>query len=179
MINEAKKTLRKEMKAVPFFFENKGEREARMTEEILKSEAYRSCETLLLFAGKGTEPDLKDLFLKAIAENKTVGYPKCLEKGEMRFYRINDLTELKSGKYGIMEPSDECEEITDFKNTLCITPAVAYTKNLKRLGHGGGYYDRFLSKHPCKTVGVIFNEYIAEDIPQDENDINVDALIFA
>ena len=179
MIDEMKKALRKELKSISFSFETKKEREKSIIKQILESESYKHCEMLLLFAGKGTEPDLTELFIKAVAQNKVVCYPKCIDKGIMTFHRVTDLSQLKTGEYGIMEPVSDCCEITDFKNTLCITPAVAYTKDLKRLGHGGGYYDRFLSKHNCRIMGVIFKEYIVNDIPRNETDINVDELIYA
>lgn len=179
MIQDKKRILRKEMKSISFPFHTKKEREEIIIKQILKSESYLSCKTLLLFAGKGNEPDLSELFNEAVAQGKTVGYPKCRDNGIMIFCKVNNLSFLKTGKYGISEPDDTCEEITDFTDTLCIMPGVAFTKDCKRLGHGGGYYDRFLAKNSCKKIGVTFKEYILENIPTDENDITADEVIFA
>ena len=179
MIKERKKALRNEMRSIPFHLESKKEREWSITEQILKSHAYKSAKTVLLFAGKENEVDLSGVFLKAISQGKTVAYPKCVDKGTMIFCKVDSLSDLKTGKYGIFEPDENCMEITDFSDTLCIMPGVAFTRDGKRLGHGGGYYDRFLAKHHCEKIGVTFTEYITDDIPQDKNDINADKVFFA
>lgn len=62
-------------------------------------------------------------------------------------------------------------------------PGVAFTKNGKRLGHGGGYYDRYIQnlrenqKNPVVTVAVAFNEQILDDIPTHEHDQNIDIIV--
>lgn len=66
---------------------------------------------------------------------------------------------------------------------LVILPGVAFTKNGKRLGHGMGYYDRYLElvgrqqKKMPFLVAIAFNEQIQEDIPTDENDFIMDIVL--
>lgn len=49
---------------------------------------------------------------------------------------------------------------------------MAFTKRGKRLGHGMGYYDRFLSSYSSKygrsptTIGLSLSTQIVEDLPQ-------------
>lgn len=66
---------------------------------------------------------------------------------------------------------------------LIILPGVAFTKSGKRLGHGMGYYDRYLEfiaqqkKQMPLLVAVAFNEQIQEDIPTDEKDFILDVIL--
>ena len=49
---------------------------------------------------------------------------------------------LKVNKYGIPEPEIKNMIYPD----ILLIPLVAFDKNLNRLGYGGGYYDRLISK---------------------------------
>lgn len=66
---------------------------------------------------------------------------------------------------------------------MIILPGMAFTKNGKRLGHGMGYYDRYLqmvmlrqNKKPF-TVAVAFNEQVHQDIPTNEQDYILDIVL--
>ena len=52
---------------------------------------------------------------------------------------------------------------------------MAFTTSGKRLGRGGGYYDKLLNIYPdTLKIGLTFNERIIEDIPTDSHDIYMD-----
>ena len=56
-----------------------------------------------------------------------------------------------------------------------LVPGMAFTTSGKRLGRGGGYYDKLLSKYPdTLKIGLTFNERIIEDIPTENHDISMD-----
>jgi 5-formyltetrahydrofolate cyclo-ligase len=47
-----------------------------------------------------------------------------------------------------------------------------------RIGYGAGYYDRFLSKNPgLRKIGIAFACQEVDNLPVDENDIRMDAII--
>ena len=56
-----------------------------------------------------------------------------------------------------------------------LVPGMAFTTSGKRLGRGGGYYDKLLSIYPdTLKIGFTFNERIIEDIPTESHDISMD-----
>ncbi len=56
-----------------------------------------------------------------------------------------------------------------------LVPGVAFTASGKRLGRGGGYYDKLLSKYPdTLKIGITFNERIMQDLPTESHDISMD-----
>lgn len=66
---------------------------------------------------------------------------------------------------------------------LIILPGVAFTMSGKRLGHGMGYYDKYINnyiqlknKKPY-LIGLALNEQIKDDIPTNEQDINLDLIL--
>ena len=56
-----------------------------------------------------------------------------------------------------------------------LVPGVAFTVSGKRLGRGGGYYDKLLSKYPdTLKIGITYNERIMQDLPTESHDISMD-----
>ena len=112
-----------------------------------------------------------------LSENKNVYAPKCSKNGQMNFFLIKSSDELQKGAYGIPEPTGEIEPVIT-ERTVCIVPAVSFTEIGCRLGYGGGYYDRFLSKNPMLfTIGVCYEDLISETLPCTEHDVKVKAVI--
>ena len=93
----------------------------------------------------------------------------------MKFIKINSLSDLQPGAYGILEPKDG-EEITDFTDSVCITPALSFDEKGYRLGYGGGYYDRFLADYTGVSVGICYEEFIG-GIVTEEYDLPVDIVV--
>ena len=72
----------------------------------------------------------------------------------------------------ILEPENpiKIKEVDVF-----LVPGVAFTASGKRLGRGGGYYDKLLSKYPdTLKIGITFNERILQDLPTESHDISMD-----
>ena len=72
----------------------------------------------------------------------------------------------------ILEPENP---IKIKEGDVFLVPGVAFTASGKRLGRGGGYYDKLLSKYPdTLKIGITFNERIMQDLPTESHDISMD-----
>lgn len=62
---------------------------------------------------------------------------------------------------------------------VVIVPGLAFTAAGDRLGQGGGWYDRFLSRirPDCTTVGVGFDPQIVPTIPTEDHDVVLDMVV--
>lgn len=115
------------------------------------------------------------LFLSELLERQEAVYvPRCAE-GNMRFFRIGALSELRKGAFGIPEPIGS-EEFHGETDSVCITPALSFDRDGYRLGYGGGYYDRFLKNYRGLSVGICYQSFLGE-IPKEPFDLPVDLLI--
>ena len=58
-------------------------------------------------------------------------------------------------------------------------PGLAFTADGRRLGQGGGHFDRFLPRlrPDCLRIGVAFREQLVDDLPTSPHDIAVDVVI--
>jgi len=61
---------------------------------------------------------------------------------------------------------------------LVVVPGLAFTADGRRLGQGGGHYDRFLARlrPDCVTVGACFAEQLVTELPTEPHDRTVDAV---
>jgi len=62
---------------------------------------------------------------------------------------------------------------------IVVVPGLAFTVDGRRLGQGGGHYDRFLPRlrADCVTIGACFAEQIVADLPVEDHDRRVDVVV--
>lgn len=162
IFKEKRKSMRESEKAIL---------DKEICDNILKSVSYKYADVLLVFSPTEKEVNIKEVIKKAWTDGKKTVFPKCESKGIMNFYVVETDEDLKKGSYGIYEPDTEkCKpfEAENAKHPLCITPCLCASTDGKRLGYGGGYYDRFLSKFCGISMSVVYGEFLCDDIPFDK-----------
>ena len=138
---------------------------------------FAGIRSIALFAPTVIEPNLDLLWELGFLREKRPLYPKC-EKEEMKFFESGPPTELQPGRFGIREPRKvTAPAIPD----LIVVPGLAFTLDGRRLGHGAGFYDRFLVDLPTRTrkIGVCFDFQIVAEISSEKHDIPVDRIVTA
>ena len=62
---------------------------------------------------------------------------------------------------------------------VVVVPGLAFTADGRRLGQGGGHYDRFLPRlrPECRTVGAAFAEQVVDDLPTEPHDVRLDLVV--
>jgi len=80
--------------------------------------------------------------------------------------------------YGMLEPDPALPEVAVEEANLIIVPGLGYTRRGHRLGYGGGYYDRLLTRSGSAiTAGVCFEALVMEDMPHTAHDLPVEYLV--
>ena len=180
-VNENKKALRTCLKAkraeLGSDFRQKADKE--ILENLLSLSEIQNAKKVLCFVSTESEIDTKKLINLLIEMQKTIAVPKCIDKnGIMKFYEIASLDSLERNSFGILEPSEiNCKELSDFSQSVCIVPALAFDKNGQRIGYGKGYYDRFLAHYNQTKIGICYDEFLLDSIICDKNDIAVDKVV--
>ena len=96
---------------------------------------------------------------------------------EINFFMYNKNTELIENKFSILEPKNKDKVI--FPKIILI-PLLGYSKSGFRLGYGGGYYDKYLSKNgdgDVKKIGIAFSFQEVEEIPVEDHDERLDWIL--
>ncbi len=146
---------------------------------VINLPLYLSCKKILLYISNAIEVDTLKIFDNAIRNGKTVLVPKCIvATRQMEFYAVNNMSDLVSGAYNILEPdTSKCRVDNNLDDTICFVPALAFDKLGYRLGFGMGYYDRFLSVFTGQKIGLCYSDCIYDELPCNQFDTKVDVLI--
>jgi len=179
MLKEEKRELRKKAKQIYRTLDNsyKAVSSGKIIKIILNTLEYQNAKCIFTFVGTNDEIDTKVLIKNALKDGKKVVVPLCIDKGEMIAKEIKSINDLISGSYGILEPGESCNLVEKEEIDLGIIPCIAADINGNRLGHGGGYYDRYLEDVSFNCFLVCYGELIFNKIPIGEYDIRFKNLI--
>ncbi len=177
-----KDRVRKSVKNRLSFLTSSYKKEASefITDKVKKLPEYMNAKRLMLYCSTADEPDTEALISAALKAGKIVLLPRCLGKGEMEAVEIQSMEDLQVGKYGILEPlaalpPTDPKDI-DFIVVPCMAAGIDEKGRVRRLGHGAGYYDRFLPGVNCRSCVLCFKELV-RDFPMDDYDYFLDYLI--
>ena len=178
MINQEKKTLRAEYKALRNSVTDMQDKSDSIYESLIDSDLYYDAKIVLLYWSVDSEVSTHKMIDKVLSDGKRLALPKCIDSnGNMLFYFVRSYDDIIDGMYGIKEPVENELYTNSDEPTLCIVPGLCYTRDGYRLGYGKGYYDRFLEKFSGATVGLCYDECLVESLPIDEYDKKVDFII--
>jgi len=114
---------------------------------------------MMLYQSLPTEPDTSTWFDDATGRGWSIHLPEV------------DGVELR------VMPGDVDPGTLD----VVVFPGLAFTSDGRRLGQGGGHYDRFATRlaTSCVRIGTCFREQLVEDLPTSAYDESVDVVVTA
>lgn len=145
--------------------------------KLLSLPRYLSADTVFAYASVGREVSTKRLLERVLNDGKRLALPQTLSGGKMVFRSVTALTELKAGRYGIPEPDEKAAELVPKNGDIMIVPALCCDKSGGRLGHGAGFYDRYLEAHSAYTVCLCRKKLLLDAVPIDKNDVPVKLVL--
>lgn len=158
-----KRRLRAQYKALRASLspEDRCRMDKQMLAELSRSMCVRYAKSILVYASFGSEPDTWSFSEHMLACGKKLYFPKSYPGGVMRFFRVNALSELQKGAFGVLEPDEGAEPYVPGPGAdVCLVPGVCFDVYGYRIGYGKGYYDRFLSSFPGVSIGLVYSELL-------------------
>ena len=154
-----------------------------MAERVLALPQWAAARDILLYLSVKNEVDTYALAGQALAEGRGLLLPRCRPDapGFLDLGRIAALSEVRPGRYGIPEPpAGRCRPPEAFAPDLILVPGLAFDLTGRRLGFGGGYYDRLLAlpamAQAC-VVGLAYAFQIVTRLPAESWDRPMDAVV--
>ncbi|MDE5737968.1 MAG: 5-formyltetrahydrofolate cyclo-ligase [Oscillospiraceae bacterium] len=182
-IAEQKKQIRQKMREILKTQDKlmKKKADAKIFKNLCKNTCIQQADMILCYYAMQEEPATQEFISEMLRQGKKIALPKCdmSHKGSMIFCEIKNLfsDEMQSGAFGIPEPVNNYPvELTS--KSVILVPALAFTRQGKRLGRGGGYYDRFLYQYPkLYKIGICYDSMLIQNLPCELHDCCVDRII--
>lgn len=152
----------------------------------------------LSFRGFSFEPRLTLAGGHAFVGSHSFAYPKTFPDQTLSFFRWTAARQLvesdwQVNQFGIQEPDTEKTDSHWIRIKAedsiggALVPALGFDRRLFRLGRGRGFYDRFLAsfderrkqvgESPIYKIGIGFSEQLVDELPQDDHDVKLDAVL--
>jgi len=177
-----KQSLREELTArrkamTPDLIDGRG---LKVQSRFLAAPYYQKARTVALYAPIRGEVPTRDILIAALQDEKIVCYPLSHVHGRILSFRaIKSEAELEPGRLGVREPSNSSDLIPVDQIDLFVVPGLGFTRDGKRLGRGGGYYDATLRAASARSrrVGLAFNDQIIPAMPTNGDDVDMDLVV--
>lgn len=142
---------------------------------------FAAARTVLLTLPFRSEWDTLPLVRAALASGKTVAIPRVDAASRMlELHAIADpQRDVGASAQGIPEPLPDRPRVSRDAIDFVLVPGVAFDLAGRRLGYGGGYYDRLLPLLPpgAARVAGTLELQLVDLVPAAPHDIAVDTLV--
>ncbi|WP_037584123.1 5-formyltetrahydrofolate cyclo-ligase [Stigmatella aurantiaca] len=177
-----KQSLRDELTArrkamTPDLIDGRG---LKVQSRFLASPYYQKARTVALYAPIRGEVPTRDILIAALQDEKIVCYPLSHVHGRILSFRaIKSEAELEPGRLGVREPTNSSDLVPVDQIDLFVVPGLGFTRDGKRLGRGGGYYDATLRAASARSrrVGLGFNDQVVPWLPVNGDDVDMDLIV--
>lgn len=150
----------------------------QLTSMLYDQPEWVSAKTVALTISMPLEINTSPIILHARHKGKRVVVPRTLANHQMEFVELKEDTDFQETQFGVLEPQGN-DVVTPDEIDLMVVPGVAFTLSGKRLGFGGGYYDRYLAKFHGRTVSMALTTQLADEDewPTGRYDMRVDRVL--
>lgn len=178
-----KQTVRDEIRTqiASFSPEDRIVMDAQIATHITHLPFWETSSVVVGYMAIGDEVDLHAVLRASVEAGKRVALPRVEDSsGGMSVRYVDDFTAgLERHPYGFLQPSADAPSVPDFTGALLLIPGRAFDRAGRRVGRGGGYYDRFLAEanSSAVTVGVGYSLQLRSHIPFEKRDQPVQIVI--
>ncbi|MCB9765210.1 MAG: 5-formyltetrahydrofolate cyclo-ligase [Alphaproteobacteria bacterium] len=143
---------------------------------LMASALWRQAERVALFHAMPDEVSTRSLLESAWRDGRRVALPVTPPLGSPLVFRwVEPTTPLKRARYGALEPEPSAARARLDALQLVVVPGLGFDERGARLGAGGGYYDRTLSR-TGPGVMLAFSCQRLDRVPEEAHDRRVVAV---
>lgn len=130
--------------------------------------------TIACYLSSPTEPGTAPLIEALLARGANVLAPQARD-GRMAWAVLHPSSEYVAGPQGVLEPAGPADgDITGAG--LLLVPGLAVDAAGRRLGRGGGYYDRLLASLDTPSCVLLYGDEVLPRVPVEPHDERVDMV---
>jgi len=174
-----------------------------VSQRLFASEAYKTARTICVFLSMPGEFDTRSIVEDIFRTNRKCYVPRVESTVDMKMlqaFSLEDIAHFPLNKYSIPEPPGASANRTELESSstrddamqsldidLFLVPGVAFDSECHRLGHGKGYYDRYLNEMELRLrnrgrqmpplIGLAFSEQMVGSVPVEPHDRQLDDVL--
>ncbi|MCE5203945.1 MAG: 5-formyltetrahydrofolate cyclo-ligase [Coriobacteriales bacterium] len=121
------------------------------------------------------EVDADPLIQELWSRGVRVALPRVVDKLHISWHWYECGYSLCRGAFGLREPCEDAPVASVEEIDAFVVPGVAFDRDCRRLGMGGGYYDRLIASLPASVpvIGLAYEEQVVESVPCSDHDQSV------
>lgn len=179
-LKRAKRTVRAKVRAArdAMLAAERADRSARIVDRALALPELRDRRVVMAFSSFGSEVDTWPLIHGLRELGLEIALPRIVDgELEARSYRPGD--PLSEASFGALEPTDG-RALEPAAIDAVLTPGVAFDRSGRRVGYGGGFYDRFLlrTRPDAPRIALAFDlQIVPGELPGGAFDLRVDVVV--
>ncbi len=151
-----------------------------IAEAALTSPTVADATCLTAYVGVGAEPGTGPLLAALHRAGVRVLLPVVAPDRRLEWAPYRGREALAAGAWGLLEPTGpRLAAAAAAEADLLLVPALAVDRQGRRLGRGGGYYDRLLAALPGQqpVVAVVYRHELLDAVPVNGHDMPVSAAL--
>jgi 5-formyltetrahydrofolate cyclo-ligase len=139
-----------------------------LRDTVLSLPEIQMAGTVAAYVSVGTEPQTRGLIYALWKRGTYVLLPVLLDDSDLDWASYEGPESLAPGPRGLLQPTEPGRGVHAVTSAdLVIVPALAVDRAGRRLGRGGGSYDRALARvgAAVPTVALIYDHELLDEVP--------------
>ncbi|WP_460366562.1 5-formyltetrahydrofolate cyclo-ligase [Actinocorallia lasiicapitis] len=153
---------------------------SKIRDALLTVPEIEMASSIAAYSSVGFEPGTQSLLFALWKRGSYVLLPRLLPDGDLDWASYEGPDSLVEGPRGILEPTEPPRGPGAVGAAdVVLVPALAVDRAGRRLGQGGGSYDRALARvgPAILTIGVVYDAEFVDEVPAFPHDIPVRAVV--
>lgn len=134
--------------------------------------------TIAFYCAIGDEVPVEDAAAFARSRGARTVYPVRTDSG-LELATVDGGDSLPSGPGDIREPAAAAPRVCCADVVAFVVPGLLFDRSCRRLGRGGGQYDRLLKQAPANatSIGICYADHMIEALPEEPWDVAMDLVV--
>ena len=161
--------------------QQKHDASANACKRLAELTPFQDASIVMLYMPMANEVDLTPVAIRCFQAGKTVCVPRVdWRRKDMDAVEVHSFDDhiMELDEHGLRTPREGAPMPSNLID-LVVVPGLAFDAHGHRLGRGGGYYDRFLSKlrRSATSIGLAFEAQMIDQVPINQDDVSVNIVV--